>query len=618
MLISLALFCLTPSFGLAQAKDTAAPAAKDASPEAAPPTVPGRFRSPQRTLITFVDAMNRAAEGDSSALEEAFACFEFDTKSSERAKDTATELWGVLNRLEIIDHTTNVPDAAKVKKEGLTRYVYFPDERFVAEVPQVMRLAEDAGRIELVLTDAGWKISSESIDDITSIYAKVADLETVGYLEDERSQNFALWLRSQMPAWAKETFFNVAIYSWIGLLIIAFLGFVIDHTLRLILRAITNRIITKKRAHANEDTIRKTVRPIGLVAAALIWLALLRILNLPVDALNILLVAVRVFTVLATTWAAWRFTDLICEVLASKAARTTTKFDDVLVPLVRKTFKVFIVAVGLIYGASSLNINIVPMLTGLGIGGLAFAFAAKDTIENFFGSIAVILDRTFEVGDWVEIEGVEGTVEEVGFRSTRVRTFYNSLVTVPNATLVRAKVDNYGKRKYRRYKSSLGIQYDTPPEKIVAFTEGIREIIRSHPYTRKDYFQVWFNQMGPSSLDVLLYVFHETPDWTTELRERERMLLDIMRLADKLGVQFAFPTQTLHLHQEEAGVEHLPGESPDRLTDRRAMVQGIRAAQGVMERQPWQESPPGPVTFRKGPTEIGDEETFVEDRTAGS
>lgn len=626
-----ALVCLIAApLTFAQAKD-----APDTNPDntkttqsaPAEPSIPARFKSPLRTLMTFVEAMNRAAAGEDDAWNDAFDCFEFDTKNRERAKDTATEFWGILNRLEVIDQASNVPNVDVVKREGMTRYVYFPDDRFEAEAPEVMQLAESAGRIELVLTKGGWKVSSESLDDITAIYAKVSDLDTVGYLENETKQNYALWLRSQMPEWARETFFNVAIYSWIGLLIIAFVGFVVDHLLRMILRAIANRSIEKQRARAREETIRNTVRPIGLVAAALIWLTLLRLLNLPVDALNVLLIAVRVFMVLAVTWAAWRFTDLICEVLASKASRTATKFDDVLVPLIRKSIKVFIVAIGLIYGASSLNINIVPMLTGLGIGGLAFAFAAKDTIENFFGSVAVILDRTFEVGDWVVIEDVEGTVEEVGFRSTRVRTFYNSLVTVPNATLVRAKVDNYGKRKYRRFKSSVGVQYDTSPEKLLAFTEGIREIIRSHPYTRKDYFQVWFNNMGPSSLDVLLYVFHETPDWTTELRERERMLLDIMRLADNLGVQFAFPTQTLHLFQEEKGSEHLPSESPGRTTDRRSMIEGIRAAQNVMEKQPWQEAPPGPVKFSAGPTKFSDDgadgedggdETFVEDRTAGS
>jgi MscS family membrane protein len=278
-------------------------------------------------------------------------------------------------------------------------------------------------------------------------------------------------------------------------------------------------------------------------------------LQLPDTAYTILTGTIQVFGTFAAVWAAWRFTDLISEILMDKALKTDNKFDDVLVPLVRKTVKIFIVAFGLIYGAQSLHINVIPLITGLGIGGLAFAFAAKDTIENFFGSIAVILDRPFEVGDWVNIGGTEGTVIELGFRSTRIRTFYDSLITVPNAVLVRATVDNYGKRRYRRWKTYIGVQYDTPPEKMVQFVEGIRQLIKEHPHTRKDYFHVYYNQFGPSSLDILLYVFHEVPDWSIELQERERLFIDIVKLAAELGVSFAFPTQTIHLAKDDPSPE---------------------------------------------------------------
>mgnify|MGYP001795668576 CR=1 FL=1 len=278
--------------------------------------------------------------------------------------------------------------------------------------------------------------------------------------------------------------------------------------------------------------------------------------------------------------------------------------------------------IGVIYGAEALSIPIGPMIASLGIGGLAFAFAAKDTIENFFGSVAVLLDRPFSVGDWIVIDDVEGTVEDLGFRSTRVRTFYNSQVTVPNSTLVRAKVDNYGRRRYRRWKTHIGVQYDTPPGLLIAFTEGIRELVRTHPYTRKDYYQVWMHQWSASSMDVLLYVFFEVPDWNTELRERERLFIDIVRLADKLGVQFAFPTQTVHLFKEEhppklaEGQAHQPEYGkPTSMTDRRSMISGIRAAQSIIEKQGWREKKPGPQTYEQvGPTPIDEAGNEIKER----
>jgi MscS family membrane protein len=159
----------------------------------------------------------------------------------------------------------------------------------------------------------------------------------------------------------------------------------------------------------------------------------------------------------------------------------------------------------------------------------------------------ILFDRPFQVGDWIIVGVAEGTVEEIGFRSTRLRTFYNSVISIPNSELMNAKVDNMGRRQYRRLRTTLRLTYDTPPAKLKAFVDGIKEIILKHPQTRKDYFHVVFNDYGPSSLDVMLYMFFEVPDWTEELLAREQVLTDILTLAESIGVSFAFPTQTLHI-----------------------------------------------------------------------
>ena len=174
------------------------------------------------------------------------------------------------------------------------------------------------------------------------------------------------------------------------------------------------------------------------------------------------------------------------------------------------------------YIASKWTEDLWGLVAGIGIGSIAVGFAARDSIENLFGTFTVLLDKPFQVGDWILVGDLEGTVEDVGFRSTRIRTFYNSLISVPNRTFISSNVDNMGQRRYRRIREMLGLTYDTPPEKIEAFCEGVRRIIATHPYTRKDYYHVYFNGFGPSSLDVLLYCFVETPDWSTELREKHK------------------------------------------------------------------------------------------------
>jgi MscS family membrane protein len=271
-------------------------------------------------------------------------------------------------------------------------------------------------------------------------------------------------------------------------------------------------------------------------------------------------------------WAVFRLVDLFAANLEGWAQKTESRYDDLLVPLVRKTLKVLGTVFALVFVASNLGFNVTSLLAGVGLGGLAFALAAQDTVRNFFGSLTVVFDRPFKVGDWITVAGVEGVVEEVGVRSTRIRTFYNSLISLPNSNLINTHVDNYGERQYRRWNPSLGVTYDTPPEVLDAFCEGIRELIRNHPYTRKDYFHVYMKGFGASSLDIMVYMFFECPSWDVELQEKHRLILDILRLAQGLGVEFAFPTQTVHLQQET--------ESPGEKSDDRAFPQRIEELRG--------------------------------------
>jgi MscS family membrane protein len=191
--------------------------------------------------------------------------------------------------------------------------------------------------------------------------------------------------------------------------------------------------------------------------------------------------------------------------------------------------------------------NVASLIAGLGIGGLAVALAARETLANFFGSITIFMDRPFKIGDWIKVGNVEGTVEEVGFRSTRVRTFYNSLVSVPNSNLANTDIDNLGLRKYRRLKTVLNLTYSTTPEQMEAFVEGIKALVKANDHFRQDVYEVHFNSFGAHSLDVLVYVFLEVPDWSTELQQRHNFLLEVLKLAKEVGVEFAFPTQTLHM-----------------------------------------------------------------------
>ncbi|MXY73168.1 MAG: mechanosensitive ion channel family protein [Dehalococcoidia bacterium] len=264
------------------------------------------------------------------------------------------------------------------------------------------------------------------------------------------------------------------------------------------------------------------------------------------------------FGAAALVWLGFRGVDIFTDVLARRAEATESRLDDQLVPLLNTTLKGVMVVIGIIFILGNLGVNVTSLVAGLGLTGLAVALAAQDTMRNLLGGVTIFADRPFQVGDWVVLKDIEGTVEHVGFRSSRVRTFYNSVVTVPNARIVDTHVDNMGLRQWRRYKTTLGLAYHTTPDQVQAFVEGVRALIRANPGMRKDYYIVEFHGFGASTLDVLVYCFINAPNWNDELRTRHVLNLDIMRLAEDLGVEFAFPTQTLHVASAPGQPEEIP------------------------------------------------------------
>jgi len=353
----------------------------------------------------------------------------------------------------------------------------------------------------------------------------------------------------------------------------------------------------------DKKLVAAAIRPASIFLMVVLWGLGALWLGLPTVVFKIYVEAIVVVAVVVFALMAYRLTDVASAIFQRRAAASVSRFDDLLIPLIRKSIKVLIVAIGLVTVAGTVGIEVAGLLAGLGLGGLAFALAAQDTVSNLFGSITVLLDRPFQVGDWVVVGDVEGTVEEMGFRSTRIRTFYNSLITLPNSNLIKASVDNLGARRFRRWSTRMGIAYNTPPETVDAFCDGVRELIEQHPYTRKDYFHVYFNEFGSASLEILLYVFFATPDWATELRERHRLAVDILRLAHELGVEFAFPTQTLYLREEQWQTPESAGRAyPE--ASRSQSEEARESAQQIVDDALGGEIPP-PVRFAVPPVQDG-------------
>ena len=539
------------------------------------------LKSPRAAIRTFLFGMD---ERDGLTRENAVAALDLsDFPKSVRAEkglELALQLKAVIDRYKRVE------------------YVELPPE---SERPPYTFLHEPEGKIVLAaVTDAetdeqGWKFTKGTLESIERLYFKYKDKALA---EGVTARELGLTLAIRLRDWIYDHFpflLKRAIYlqnwQWLGLFVVILTGMAVSRLIAFFLSHGVRRWFSRARFHLDTKLEKDFVRPIRISLMAWFWLLGLTVLGLPPDALAYLRIAAQVVTAAGAVWALYRLIDIVGNYMTEKAARTENKFDDLLVPIVTRSLKIFIVVVAIVFLAEYNQWDYGSILTGLGLGGLAFALAAKDVVANIFGSFTILLDRPFQIGDWVIIGDVDGTVETVGIRSTRVRTFYNSLITVPNSELINRSVDNMGARRYRRIKTLISITYDTPPEKIEAFCEGIRQLIRKHPYTRKDYYHVYLNQFAAASLDILLYCFVEVPDWGTELRERHRLFNDIIRLAHRLGIEFAFPTQTLYMRQDQVREDVPAPGSPEK-----AYRLGRKTANAIVHEILGDETPP-PVTF---------------------
>jgi len=207
------------------------------------------------------------------------------------------------------------------------------------------------------------------------------------------------------------------------------------------------------------------------------------------------------------------------------------------------------------------------LLAGLGIGGLAVALAAQDTLKNFFGSIMIMLDKPFNVGQRVLVEGIDGVVENIGFRSTRVRTPTGHLVTVPNEKMATNSVENIGRRPSIRRLTNITITYDTPPAKVERALEIIREILDNHEGMNPDFPpRVYFNEFNDTSLNIIMIYWFFPADYWVYMAFTEKVNLKIMRAFEKEGIEFAFPTSTTYLAHDERRPLHISLSSDAQLS----------------------------------------------------
>lgn len=455
--------------------------------------------------------------------------FSLQNRSLEEAGELAVKL------KQILDGEGVYIDMDLVPREPLFEDSLSHQQKYVlnARYPDIYLVRKETGR---------WMYSERTAERVEELYKKVFPFGTHKLLD---------WL----PRLGQKKILGLHMWQYMAALILILLSFITHRVFTYLFRRGLNRLLTSM---GFEEVAKRFVlpvaRPLSLFMVFVLLLIFTPVLQLPPEMGFWLMLFVKVSLPFFATVVFYKLIDLVGVYLERFARRTESTLDDQLVPLIRKSLRTFVVIVGALFILDNLNFNVTAFIAGLSIGGLAFALAAQDTIKNFFGSLMIFIDKPFQIGDWITSGEIDGTVEEVGFRSTRIRTFRNSVTSVPNGKLADWVVDNHGLRQYRRFYTRLALTYDTPPRLVSLFVEGLKRIVEDHPKTRKDFYEIHLNELGAHSLDIMFYIFFAVPTWSQELQARHEILLQVMELAESLEIRFAFPTQTLHM-------ETFPGQA---------------------------------------------------------
>lgn len=444
--------------------------------------------------------------------------------SEEKAVKKAIKIKQVLDGKGLYVDVSKIPTNPNYKDtigySSFDRYVLFPQRMPLIYVEKV---------------NGKWYYSSETVAKIDGIYKDVFPW----YVQK---------LQNIIPEFGHKKIFTIELWQYISLFIMLLLAYFIF----LIVKRITFFLLRKIQHQITHNTnfevkkvLKKLAHPISLLVAVSFVDTVFPSLQFGLTTNTWVFLGLNIAKTVFWIYVFLKLIKVIMQIYSEFTEKTHSKLDDQLVPILHN-FLIGVVLIGGLFRMLTLfGVDTTTLIAGATIGGLAFALASQDTVKNLIGTIMIFLDKPFHIEDWIEAGEVVGTVEKVGFRSTRVRAADTSVYQIPNSRLSEIVINNKGLRLYRRYNTNLGLRYDTPPELIEAFVRGVREIIIAHPETRSDSYNVEFTGFGDSALLVMVNVYFKSLAWGVEQSSKHRLHIAIVKLAKELGVDFAFPSTTV-------------------------------------------------------------------------
>jgi MscS family membrane protein len=472
----------------------------------------------------------------------------------------------VLQLDEVLDHIKlpafdSVPDQDAVEKTSLKRWRLPGTEIDIVRIDNGPRAGE-------------WLFSAATVERLPEFYDRVKNLPykpgpgkdlTDAYRALSSNRTSTLyeaysgspvglrimpprWMLS-MPSWLKVRIVGVSVWQWLFYMVGLLIGlFFVYGVYRLARR------LGRDREDGAGPGWHSVLTPIAIIVlTGAIGPILTKILRISGTPLIVITVAQTIVLSLAAAWLVMVAAGVISEAVIASERLRPQSLDSQLIRLGARFVGIVAAIALLMEAANELGFPAFSVLAGLGVGGLAVALAARDSLANLFGSVLIMFEKPFRVGHRIRLTGSEGVVEDVGFRSTRIRTADNSLISIPNSTIVNATVENLTLRAMFRQRLLVQVTYNTSLDQLHALSRGIEQIIEQSETAKKDNYHVRFNDFGESSLNILVIFHLMVADYKNELIQREAILLKIMDLANLLGVEFAFPTRTLYVETSASG-----------------------------------------------------------------
>ncbi len=311
---------------------------------------------------------------------------------------------------------------------------------------------------------------------------------------------------------------------------------------------VIKRFVDKTENTIDDKSIKILLGPISFIFIIIGFNAFLYMLNIHTPLTQKLSKTLVVFDIF---WFLYYLIDLFKHAFSLFTKQYSQALSQEISKFLARIVKLVIISVGVMSLLQVWSINVSGFVASLGLGGLAFALAAKDAAANIFGSIAIIADKAISVGEWIKVDGVEGVVMDIGMRTTKIKSFENAIITMPNQIIANTKIINYSRRKERRIKARIGLTYNTTNKQMQQILTDIKAMLQAHEgVAQNSTMIVNFERFDDSSLTIFLYFFANTANWVKYLDIKEELNLNIIRIVEDNGASFAFPTQTIYIEKD--------------------------------------------------------------------